>query len=168
MSLSENALINRISPSDSLNGGFINTKKLTAFADEIIRRFDVVTKDAQTSASALSGGNLQKYIVGRAPNPKSTGAAYRQPDLGVDVAAAAFIRREIQNLSDTGCAVLVISEDLDEMFFLCDEIAVINKGRLARSIQSRQSALKMSVAKWLSAAQFNTANAVFSFCPSAD
>ena len=130
LSLSENALINRISPSDSLNGGFINTKKLTAFADEIIRRFDVVTKDAQTSASALSGGNLQKYIVGRAliQNPRVLLIA--NPTWGVDVAAAAFIRREIQNLSDTGCAVLVISEDLDEMFFLCDEIAVINKGRL--------------------------------------
>ena len=130
LSLSENALINRISPSDSLNGGFINTKKLTAFADEIIRRFDVVTKDAQTPASALSGGNLQKYIVGRAliQNPRVLLIA--NPTWGVDVAAAAFVRREIQNLSDTGCAVLVISEDLDELFFLCDEIAVINKGRL--------------------------------------
>ena len=63
LSLSENALINRISPSDSLNGGFINTKKLTAFADEIIRRFDVVTKDAQTSASALSAAIYKNILL---------------------------------------------------------------------------------------------------------
>ena len=52
------------------------------------------------------------------------------PTLGRGRRRRRLIRREIQNLSDTGCAVLVISEDLDEMFFLCDEIAVINKGRL--------------------------------------
>ena len=82
-------------------------------------------------ARSLSGGNLQKYIVGREirQQPKMMIAA--QPTWGVDVGAAAQIRQALLDLRDSGVAVLVVSEELDELFEICDRLAVIAQGRLS-------------------------------------
>ena len=82
-------------------------------------------------ASSLSGGNLQKFIVGREILLGPRVLIVAQPTWGVDVAAAAFIRQKLIDLSRGGAAVLVISEELDELFEMCDRIAVICRGRLS-------------------------------------
>ena len=82
-------------------------------------------------ARSLSGGNLKKYIVGREirQHPRMMIAA--QPTWGVDVGAAAQIRQALLDLRDSGVAVLVVSEELDELFEICDRLAVIAQGRLS-------------------------------------
>ena len=86
------------------------------------------------AARSLSGGNLQKFIVGREIDAKPKLLIVSQPTWGVDVGAAAQIRGEILALRDAGCAVLVVSEELDELFEISDRLHVIAKGRLSPSI----------------------------------
>ena len=87
-------------------------------------------------ASQLSGGNLQKFILGRslANNPKV--AIFSQPTWGVDIGAATAIRQKLLNLAETGKAVIVISQDLEEIFQLSDKIAVLNNGNLSEILSA--------------------------------
>ncbi|HWT39085.1 MAG TPA: ABC transporter ATP-binding protein, partial [Paraburkholderia sp.] len=82
-------------------------------------------------AQSLSGGNLQKFIVGREILQAPKVLVVAQPTWGVDVGAAAFIRQQLLDLSARGVAILVISEELEELFDICDRIAVIARGRMS-------------------------------------
>ena len=88
--------------------------------------------------ASLSGGNLQKFIVGREIVREPKVLVVAQPTWGVDVGAAAQIRAELVALRDAGCAVLVISEELDELFEICDRLVVIAKGRLSPPMPARE------------------------------
>jgi general nucleoside transport system ATP-binding protein len=129
--------------------GWIQVKTLQSQAAEIIRRFNVKAGGPNAAAKSLSGGNLQKFIVGREieANPKLL--IVSQPTWGVDVGAAAQIRGEILALRDAGCAVLVVSEELDELFEICDRLYVIAKGRLSPSID-RAKATVPQIGEWMS------------------
>lgn len=130
-------------------GGWIRTSALEKHAAAIIARFNVKAGGPNAAARSLSGGNLQKYIVGREidANPKLFIVA--QPTWGVDVGAAALIRSEILALRDAGCAVLVVSEELDELFDISDRLHVIAKGRLSPSID-RAAATLPQIGEWMS------------------
>jgi ABC-type uncharacterized transport system ATPase subunit len=104
----------------------------------IIRRFNVKAGGPQAAAKSLSGGNLQKFIVGREIDAKPALLIVSQPTWGVDVGAATQIRGEILALRDAGCAVLVVSEELEELFEICDRLHVIAKGRLSPSRAARR------------------------------
>ena len=84
-------------------------------------------------AASLSGGNLQKYIVGRETMLEPKVMVVSQPTWGVDVGASMLIRQALIDLRDAGVAVLVVSEELDELFEICDRIAVIAQGRLSEA-----------------------------------
>jgi simple sugar transport system ATP-binding protein len=114
-----------------VRNGLVDRKQASNFAAGIIERFKVKANGPQSSAQSLSGGNLQKFIVGReiALEPKLFLVA--QPTWGVDVGAAAFIRQTIVDLSRSGAAVLVISEELDELFEICDRLLVICQGQVS-------------------------------------
>jgi ABC-type uncharacterized transport system ATPase subunit len=130
MSLSDNALLT--AHRQQLTGrGFIRPDATRAFAQATIARFHVKASGPEATARSLSGGNLQKYIVGREilQGPRVIIAA--QPTWGVDVGAAALIRQALVDLRDEGVAVLVVSEELDELFEICDRLAVIARGRLS-------------------------------------
>ena len=130
MSLAANGLLT--AHADGLvRRGFIDRKRVGAFADTIIGRFGVKCIGPGSLARSLSGGNLQKFIIGREVSLKPRVLIVAQPTWGVDVAAAAFIRQALIDLSRAGTAVLVISEELDELFEICDRIAVIYQGRLS-------------------------------------
>jgi len=131
MSLIENALLTATDRLGFKNKGFLNFEKAAGFARQCIRQFNVKTKDEHAVAASLSGGNLQKFIVGREllQDPKVFICA--QPTWGVDVGAAAFLRQSILALRDKGAAVLVVSEELDELFEISDRIAVMARGRLS-------------------------------------
>lgn len=130
LSLSDNALLTAFQQG-LVSNGLIQRGKVRTLADEIIRRFAVKTPDAQAPARSLSGGNLQKFILGREvlQNPKLLVAAH--PTWGVDVGAAAAIHRALIALRDAGAAILVISEDLDELFQISDRLAALSGGRLS-------------------------------------
>ena len=98
---------------------------------EVIRDFDVRTPGAASEARSLSGGNLQKFIVGREILQRPGVLVVAQPTWGVDAGAAAAVHQALLDLAANGAAVVVISQDLDEIFGLCDRIAVIAGGRLS-------------------------------------
>lgn len=112
-------------------GGWLSKAWASAETKRIRGLFDVRAAGEDPPARSLSGGNLQKFLMGReiARTPKVLIAA--QPGWGVDAGAAAAIRRALRALADQGAGVLVISQDLDEIFALADRIAVVNRGRLS-------------------------------------
>ncbi|MCH1558865.1 MAG: ABC transporter ATP-binding protein [Alphaproteobacteria bacterium] len=105
-------------------------------SEQIIKENDVRCPEPNPMASQLSGGNLQKFILGRslANNPKV--AIFSQPTWGVDIGAATTIRQKLLNLSQTGKAVILISQDLEEIFQLSDKITVLNNGNLSEVLSA--------------------------------
>lgn len=130
-------------------GGWIRTAALNQQASDIIKRFNVKAGGPGAAARSLSGGNLQKFIVGREIDASPKIFIVSQPTWGVDVGAAALIRGEILALRDAGCAVLVVSEELDELFEISDRLHVIAKGRLSPSID-RAAATVPQIGEWMS------------------
>jgi len=103
-------------------------------AREIIARFAVKAPGERALAASLSGGNVQKFIVGREIRFSPQVLLVAQPTWGVDVGAALGIRQALIDLRDAGVAVLVVSEELDELFAICDRIAVLARGRLSPAL----------------------------------
>ena len=130
-------------------GGWINLRKLQAQAADIIKRFNVKASGPNAAAKSLSGGNLQKFIVGREIDAAPRLLIVSQPTWGVDVGAAAQIRGAILALRDAGCAVLVVSEELDELFELSDRLHVIARGRLSPSVPVADATVEM-IGAWMS------------------
>ena len=130
-------------------GGWIRVKALRAQAADIIQRFQVKASGPAALARSLSGGNLQKFMVGReiAAQPKLL--IVSQPTWGVDVGAAALIRSEILALRDAGCAVLVVSEELDELFEITDQMHVMAQGRLSPARLTAQASVA-EIGEWMS------------------
>jgi simple sugar transport system ATP-binding protein len=147
MSLAHNLLLTR---SESLGpGGWIRTGALASQAQRLIERFRVKAGGPHAPAQSLSGGNLQKFIVGREIDAEPLLLIVSQPTWGVDVGAAAQIRGEILALREKGCAVLVVSEELDELFEICDRLHVMAKGRLSPSIDRAQATVEQ-IGAWMS------------------
>lgn len=111
--------------------GLISMGDVRRFADGVIKRFDVRTTGTAALARSLSGGNLQKFIMGREIGQTPSVLVVCQPTWGVDAGAAAAIRQELVDLAAKGSAVVVISQDLDELLELADRLCVINEGRLS-------------------------------------
>ena len=131
------------------NRGWVNVRALEAQAMSIIERFNVKAGGPNAEARSLSGGNLQKFIVGREIDANPKLLIISQPTWGVDVGAAAQIRGEILALRDAGCAVLVVSEELDELFEISDRLYVMAKGRLSPSVD-RAKATVAQIGEWMS------------------
>ena len=130
-------------------GGWLNSDRLRAQATHIIARFQVKAGGPQALARSLSGGNLQKFIMGREMDAAPKLLIVSQPTWGVDVGAAAQIRGELLRLADAGCAVLVVSEELEELFDMCDRLYVMAKGQLSPSLP-REQATTALVGQWMS------------------
>jgi simple sugar transport system ATP-binding protein len=131
MTLTENALLTGADREDLLSRGFIRWGDARRFAEAIIARFDVRTPGPDTAARALSGGNLQKFVIGREVLQRPRVLVVNQPTWGVDAAAAAAIRQALLDLASEGAAILCISQDLDELMEISDRFAALNEGRLS-------------------------------------
>jgi simple sugar transport system ATP-binding protein len=131
MSLTENAILTAGRREGLVRNGLINWRRADAFSQGVIDRFDVRTPGTHVAARALSGGNLQKFVIGRevAQNPDIL--VVNQPTWGVDAAAAAAIRQALLDLATQGAAILVISQDLDELMQVADRFGALNEGRLS-------------------------------------
>ncbi len=147
LSLAQNTLLTRTHTVS--RSGFINTGAVQRLAEELIARFNVRAGGAGAAAKSLSGGNLQKFIVGREIAAQPRLLIISQPTWGVDVGAAAQIRGELLKLRDEGCAVLVVSEELDELFEISDRLLVIAKGRLSPSVPVAQASIEQ-IGEWMS------------------
>ena len=131
MSLTENGYLTAGIRMGLTKSGFINWGAAKAFAEEVIRDYDVRTSGPGSAARALSGGNLQKFLMGRELKQGAKVIAINQPTWGVDAAAASAIRQKILDCAAEGAAVVVISQDLDELMEVADSFAVLNEGRLS-------------------------------------
>ncbi|TDK43855.1 ABC transporter ATP-binding protein [Antarcticimicrobium luteum] len=131
MSLTENALLTGAVREKLVHNGFLRWGATRAFAERIIADFDVRTPGPDTAARALSGGNLQKFVIGREVLQNPQVLVVNQPTWGVDAAAAAAIRQALLDLAAGGAAVVCISQDLDELMEIADRFAALNEGRLS-------------------------------------
>lgn len=113
--------------------GLLRSGAANAFARETIAQFQVRGGDERSMAGSLSGGNLQKFIVGREVRLEPQVMIVAQPTWGVDIGAAQLIRQALIDLRERGVALLVVSEELEELFTICDRIAVLARGRLSPS-----------------------------------
>ena len=131
LSLIQNSFLTSGKRMGFISAGIIDWSAVDAYTGHILDRFDVRATGRDALASSLSGGNLQKFIVGREILQTPQLIVVSQPTWGVDAGAAAAIHEQIQGLVANGAAALVISQDLDEIFGLCDQIAVISQGNLS-------------------------------------
>ena len=138
MTLTDNALLTARG-NGNVAHGWIRTRSVVAFAKRTITAFGVKASGPAAVARSLSGGNLQKFIVGReiGQQPKVLIAA--QPTWGVDVGASAQIRQALLDLRERGVGVLVVSEELDELIEICDRLAVIAHGHLSPAKPVRET-----------------------------
>ena len=133
-SLSDNAILTARTRKNMVRMGVIDAGVAESYTNEVIDGFDVKTTGAQAAASSLSGGNLQKFIMGREIMQAPDVLVVSQPTWGVDAGAAAAIHQELVDLAARGSAIVVISQDLDELMAISDTMAVMNEGRLSRTL----------------------------------
>ena len=131
MSLTENAMLTGAAREKLEQNGFLNWPSARSFAERIIEAFDVRTPGPENAARSLSGGNLQKFVIGREVLQRPEILVVNQPTWGVDASAAAAIRQALLDLAEGNAAVIVISQDLDELMEISDHFAALNEGRLS-------------------------------------
>jgi general nucleoside transport system ATP-binding protein len=140
LALSLNALLT--GPQDELVGhGLIRFAAVKAFAQSIVTAYDVRCAGIEAEARSLSGGNLQKFIVGREIKLDPKVLIVAQPTWGLDVGAAAAIRQKLLDVAAGGVAILVVSEELDELLEIADSLHVIFRGRLSPPIPARGASI---------------------------
>ena len=110
--------------------GVLEEDVIAQNAAQLIKEFDIRTPSAETAVSTLSGGNQQKVIVARELHRKVKLLITSQPTRGLDVGSIEFIHRRIIEQRDAGCAVLLVSAELDEILALSDRVAVMYKGEI--------------------------------------
>lgn len=131
LALDQNYLLSQFGTSTSwFNAmGLLKVESLRAAAQGCLRDFMVKAPDCSVTAGTLSGGNLQKFIVGREFSKKPEVLLVSQPTWGVDIASSMFIRRSLVEIAASGCAIVVSSEDMDELLQICDRLVVMANGR---------------------------------------
>jgi general nucleoside transport system ATP-binding protein len=129
--LTENAVLEGYGAPPYSRKGWMNWRAATGFAASIIKSYDVRCPGPQTRIRLLSGGNMQKLILGRVLEAEPSIILANQPVRGLDVGAIAYVHSQLIKARDAGAAVLLISEDLDEIMELSDVIHVISEGRLS-------------------------------------
>src|SRR5271154_6794931 len=139
MKLSENALLTGHAASGMVKYGFVDTPATLSTVDRATQAFDVRKAKRDPEAASLSGGNLQKFVVGREILRNPAVLVVSQPTWGVDAGAAAVIRQALLDLAASGAAVLVTSQDLDELAEITDRIAVMFHGRLSEALPTREA-----------------------------
>jgi simple sugar transport system ATP-binding protein len=139
-----NAVAHRLRSPAALRGGrlaralgLLDRARIRGEAERIVGDFDVRTTGLEQPIRMLSGGNIQKFILGRELGREPRVIVANQPTWGLDVGAVAFVHRQLLLARERGAAVLLISEDLDEIFAVADRIAVISNGRLSPARPAR-------------------------------
>ena len=131
LSIQENLFSNQYRDSKYSGRFFMKRKAIENRRDELIKEYMIKCKNRKQNVGMLSGGNIQKVIVAREFSTGPDLIIANQPTRGIDVGAAAFIRKRLLEFRDAGCAVLLISADLTEIFSLSDRLAVMYKGKFA-------------------------------------
>ena len=142
MSLDENMLLSRPQKSQMTSHGVIDWGNVATLSKKVIGDFDVQTPSSSMLAKALSGGNLQKFMVGRELIQSPELLIVAQPTWGVDAGSANNIHQALIALADQGSAILIISQDLDEILTLCEQIHVLSEGSLSSAVDMKEDGLE--------------------------
>ena len=142
MSLDENMLLSRPQKSQMTSYGVIDWGNVATLSKKVIGDFDVQTPSSRMLAKALSGGNLQKFMVGRELIQSPELLIVAQPTWGVDAGSANNIHQALIALADQGSAILIISQDLDEILTLCEQIHVLSEGSLSSAVDMKEDGLE--------------------------
>ncbi len=148
MSLAENAVLTAAG-AGLVENGIVRADRARRYAANVIEEFSIAAPGPEAAARNLSGGNLQRFILGREilRRPKLLVAAH--PTRGLDIVATASVQRALVELCERGTAILIVSEDLDELLALCDRIIVISKGRFSPSVPAAR-ADRGAIGAWMS------------------
>src|SRR5690606_24852802 len=122
--------------------GFLDWKAARRFAERIIADYEVKCPSPETRVRLLSGGNIQKLILGRALDPEPSIILANQPIRGLDVGAVAYVHGKLLEARARGAAILLISEDLDEIVALSDEVRVMFRGRVSTPSQRGERSIR--------------------------
>lgn len=152
--LTENAILESYTRAPFSRRGWMNWRAARDFAQQVIARYDVRCPGPETRIRLLSGGNMQKLILGRAMEPGPQVILANQPVRGLDIGAISFVHGQLLAARDRGAAVLLISEDLDEVMALSDVIHVIYEGRLSRPF-ARGSMTPAGLGAWMAGSGFD-------------
>jgi simple sugar transport system ATP-binding protein len=142
MGLNENMLISRPQSSEMTSYGVIDWQSVEKLTEKVISDFDVQTPSTKMLAKSLSGGNLQKFMVGRELIQNPELLIVSQPTWGVDAGSANNIHQALITLADKGSAILIISQDLDEILTLCEQIHVLSEGSLSSAVDMKENGLE--------------------------
>ena len=142
LSLSENILLSQFLGNDFSKMGILDFKKIDLYTKNVIKKFNVKTPSEKVFAKNLSGGNLQKFVIGREVNSKPKLLIIFQPTWGVDTGAESFIRQSLIKLSKEGSSLIVISQDLDELIEITHHISVISNGILSKPLETKNLDIK--------------------------
>ncbi|MAS34531.1 MAG: heme ABC transporter ATP-binding protein [Anaerolineaceae bacterium] len=142
-SVAENAILQTNSASQYLNGVFYNFDSIRRYTYDLIQRFNIKTPSHDTAIKNLSGGNVQKLILARELSRQPVVLIAAQPTRGVDIGASEYIRSVLMQQRSSGVAILLISEDLDEILALSDRIAVLYEGRVVDIVDRENADVEM-------------------------
>jgi general nucleoside transport system ATP-binding protein len=146
MSLEENTLLTF--SADMTRHGMIHTRRLKALAKSLIKSNQVKCRNELSQAKSLSGGNLQKFIIGREIHQHPQVLICAHPTWGVDIGAASSIHRKLIALRDAGAAIVVISEDIDELFIISDRLAALYEGQLSPMVKANETNIEQ-IGQWI-------------------
>jgi ABC-type uncharacterized transport system ATPase subunit len=142
MSVTENVISERYRSERFSSRGLVDWKAARGFAETLIRDYDVKCPSPDTRIRLLSGGNIQKLILGRALDPEPKIILANQPTRGLDVGAVAYVHGRLLEARARGAAILLISEDLDEIMALSDEVRVMFRGRISAPSQRGERSIR--------------------------
>ena len=142
LSLSENVLLSQYGGNKFSKWGIIDKEIINIETKNIIEKFNVVTTGIDNYAGSLSGGNLQKFVIGREILSKPKLLIISHPTWGIDAGAELSIRQSLINLSKEGTAIIVISQDIDELLEITNRISVIYKGSLSNPMQTNNISIE--------------------------
>jgi simple sugar transport system ATP-binding protein len=142
MGLNENMLLSRPQQSEMTSYGVINWQNVEKLTQQVIDDFKVQTQSSKMQAKSLSGGNLQKFMVGRELIQNPELLIVSQPTWGVDAGSENNIHQSLIALADQGSAILIISQDLDEILTLCEQIHVLSEGNLSTAVDMEGNGLE--------------------------
>lgn len=155
-SLTENAILESYRDQALSLGGWMRWSEAEAFTQHLIERYDVRCPGPDTRIRLLSGGNIQKLILGRALEANPRIILANQPVRGLDIGAVTYVQERLITARDAGAAILLISEDLDEIMGLADVIRVMSEGRLSPEF-ARGSMTAAELGRWMAGEGFDRA-----------
>jgi simple sugar transport system ATP-binding protein len=135
-----NLVLKRIGQAPYWQHGTIDRQAITEDAQRVIEEFDIRTPSARTRIGALSGGNIQKAIIGRELAGEPRVVVFHKPTHGLDVRTTQSVRERIGQLAVRGVAVIVISSDIDELLDVCHRVAVMDRGRIVGIVDNAPGA----------------------------